>query len=571
MGTDLRFSSFSFSAGKLASSWHSENIFSLMPGFFAPASSCETDRLYWIPKGIHGGISMFVKNISADPKSAYPEIRQAQIPAPWEKWAKGAILLGVTLLSIAAAWTRVIPTIFRLVPHAPWGNIWLWWLAVYGMIHYAAMVWRICLWLSYRPMPPVDEDELPPVSVIIPAYNEGALVRRAIDAVARSLYPRHKLQVIAVDDGSTDDTWKHICTAASKAPIKVTTIRQPKNGGKRHALYAGFQKATGEVWVTVDSDSIVEPDALGNGVAPLVRDKRIGLVAGNVKVLNRNDSLFTRFLKVSFTLSFAFSRAYQTQIRGLLTTPGALSIYRASAVKPVLDKWIHQTFLGVPCLTGEDRSMTNLICAQGYHSYFQSSSVVWSKMPSTYSGMVKMFLRWARSNIRETLVLLSYLFKSFRTDYLWGFRINSVLIASTLVIPYYFMAHSYYMLFTNPFLLYRYLIVIAVMSLPMGLIYFRTERDSDLAWVVAYEFFWIFACQWIMVYAFLTCRRQGVWITRGEAKRSQPERDRAFPLKSKTSAFLKGIAPCRVERDQLLFGARRGYPRITKKVFRTNG
>lgn len=480
---------------------------------------------------------MFAKNISSNLKSAYPEIRQGQIPASWEKWAKGAIILAATLLLIAAAWTGVIPKIFRLVPNAPPGNIWLWWLAVYGMIHYAAMVWRICLWLSYRPMPPIDEAELPTISVIIPAYNEGALVGKAIDSVSRSHYPRHKLQVIAVDDGSTDDTWKHICRAASEAPIKVTTIHQQKNRGKRHALYVGFQKATGEVWVTVDSDSIVEPDALRNGVGPLVRDKRIGLVAGNVKVLNRNDSLFTRFLKVSFTLSFAFSRAYQTQIRGLLTTPGALSIYRASAVKPVLDKWIHQTFLGVPCLTGEDRSMTNLICAQGYHSFFQSTSVVWSKMPVTYSGMVKMFLRWARSNIRETLVLLCYLFKPFRTDYLWGFRINSVLIASTLVLPYYFIAHSYYMLLTNPVLLYRYLIVIAVMSLPMALIYFRNERDSDLAWVVAYEFFWIFACQWIMVYAFLTCRRQGVWITRGETKRGLSEKRRAFAVKPKTSTL----------------------------------
>jgi len=181
--------------------------------------------------------------------------------------------------------------------------------------------------------------------------------------------------------------------------------------------------------------------------------------------------------------------------------------------------------------------MTNLICAQGHHSFFQSTSVVWSKMPSTYSGMVKMFLRWARSNIRETLVLLGYLFKPFRTDYLWGFRINSVLIASTLVVPYYFIAHSYYMLLTNPLLLYRYLIVIAVMSIPMALIYFRNDRDSDFAWVVAYEFFWIFACQWIMVYAFLTCRRQGTWITRGETAGMIPAKRRALTLKPKTSTF----------------------------------
>jgi hyaluronan synthase len=264
----------------------------------------------------------------------------------------------------------------------------------------------------------------------------------------------------------------------------------------------------------VDSDSILHPDALRNGVSPLLRDPRIGLVAGCVKVLNRNDSLITRFLKVQFVLSFTFSRAYQSRIRGLLTTPGALSIYRASAVKPVLGKWLQQTFLGVPCLTGEDRSMTNLITAQGFHSFFQSNAVVWAQMPSTYPGMAKMYLRWARSNIRETLVLLSFLFTPFRKDFVWAFIINSVLITTTLIVPYFLIFNSYYLLLTSPSWLFKHAVIVAVFSIPMAAIYYRSEKDSDYAWVIAYEFFWVLACQWIMPYAFLTCRRQGAWITR---------------------------------------------------------
>jgi hyaluronan synthase len=462
--------------------------------------------------------------ISADPAMSSSEIRLAQIPARWEKWAKGAIILTSFLLLLIAFTTGIFPKMFRLLPDVSVGNLWIWGLALYGMIHYGALVWRICLWLSYRPMPGVEDAELPSISVIIPVYNEGALVRQAIQSAAASNYPREKLQIIAVDDGSSDDTWAHIRAAAAQSRVKIVTLRQPSNRGKRHALYAGFQKANGDFWVTVDSDSVLHPDALRNGVAPLLRDQRIGLVAGNVKVLNRNESLFTRFLKVSFVLSFAFSRAYQTQIRGLLTTPGALTIYRRSAVMPVLEKWMNQTFLGVPCLTGEDRSMTNLICAQGHHSFFQSTAVVWAKMPSTYSGMAKMFLRWARSNIRETVVLLSYLFKPFRKDYVWGFRFNSVLIASTLIVPYSFIAKSYYLLLTNPLWAFRYLVIVIVMSIPMALIYVRNERDSDFAWVVAYECFWILACQWIMPYAFLTCRQQGAWITRGSAGKLRSKR-----------------------------------------------
>jgi hyaluronan synthase len=446
--------------------------------------------------------------------TALDRVLAAQIPPEWEKYVKVVLVISTALLIFAAGWTGVLQRLFRIIPDAPLGSLWIWTLAVYGLVHYAALVWRIWLWSGYRPMATVEESQLPSVTVIIPAYNEGPLVQDSIRSVAQSRYPSERLQVIVVDDGSTDDTWEHIQNAASAAPVPVTTIRQPRNMGKRHALYTGFQQASGDIWVTVDSDSILHPDALRNGVSPLLRDQRIGLVAGCVKVLNRNDSLITRFLKVQFVLSFTFSRAYQSQIRGLLTTPGALSIYRASAVKPVLETWLHQTFLGVPCLTGEDRSMTNLITAQGFHSFFQSNAVVWAQMPSKYMGMAKMYLRWARSNVRETLVLLSFLFKPFRKDYVWAFRINSALITTTLIVPYLLIFNSYYLLLTSPSWLFKHAVIVAVFSIPMAAIYFRSERDSDFAWVIAYEFFWVMTCQWIMPYAFLTCRRQGAWITR---------------------------------------------------------
>ncbi|HOD35579.1 MAG TPA: glycosyltransferase [Syntrophales bacterium] len=455
-----------------------------------------------------------VSDSSIEKGAALDRVLATQIPPEWEKFVKSILVISTVLLILAAGWMGVLQRLFRIIPDASLGNLWIWTLAVYGLIHYAALIWRIWLWSGYRPMATVEESKLPMVTVVIPAYNEGSLVQDSIRSVTHSHYPPERLQVIVVDDGSTDDTWEHIQNAASKAPIPVKIIRQPRNMGKRHALFAGFQQASGDLWVTVDSDSILHPDALRNGVSPLLRDQRIGLVAGCVKVLNRNDSLITRFLKVQFVLSFTFSRAYQSQIRGLLTTPGALSIYRASAVKPVLEKWLHQTFLGVPCLTGEDRSMTNLITAQGFHSFFQSNAVVWAQMPSRYMGMAKMYLRWARSNIRETVILISFLFTPFRKDYVWGFRINSVLITTTLIVPYFLIFNSYYLLFTSPSWLFKHAVIVAVFSIPMAAIYYRSERDSDFAWVIAYEFFWVLACQWIMPYAFLTCRQQGAWITR---------------------------------------------------------
>ena len=132
---------------------------------------------------------------------------QAQIPAPWEKWAKGAIISAAILLLIVAVWTGVFSKIFRLVPNVRFGNIWVWALAGYGMIHYAALVWRICLWLSYRPMPPCMDEELPTVSVVIPAYNEGKRIGPTLDNILAYLQSGSgQAEVIVVNDGSKDDT-----------------------------------------------------------------------------------------------------------------------------------------------------------------------------------------------------------------------------------------------------------------------------------------------------------------------------------------------------------------------------
>ena len=456
---------------------------------------------------------------SSEPRLSHVRTLHEAVPG-WERWVRAAIVVASVLLVATGWWLGTFQGFFRFTPHMRLGSASLWSLISYGSdLLYFDRVENFAL-AGLQTYAACFRERVANCFVVIPAYNEGPLVQQCVLSVTDSDYPRNKLRVIVVDDGSTDDTWHYIEEAAREAPIKVITIRNPENRGKRHALYTGFQRATGEVWATVDSDSILEPDALRNGVSPLVRDPRIGCVAGCVKVLNRNASLITRFLKVSFSLSFKFSRAYQSQIRGLLTTPGALSIYRAATIKPVLEKWLCQTFLGAPCMTGEDRALTNLITEQGFHSVFQSTAVVWSSMPATYSGMVKMFLRWARSNIRETIVLFSFLFKRFRSDYLWGFRINSLLIASTLVVPYLFIVQSYAFMLTNPFWLFRYAVVVTVLSLPMTLIYLRNEKDADFAWVIAFEFFWVLTCQWIMPYAFLTCRRQGTWITRGPERNS---------------------------------------------------
>ena len=135
--------------------------------------------------------------------------------------------------------------------------------AVYSALMLVVMLVRVLMVGGYRSMASLPDEELPTVTVIIPAYNEGADIAKSIDSIARSDYPREKLQIIAIDDGSKDDTWLHMEAAARRHPDLVCAIRMDKNGGKRQGLRVGFALAAGDVLVTMDSDSVVEHQSCG--------------------------------------------------------------------------------------------------------------------------------------------------------------------------------------------------------------------------------------------------------------------------------------------------------------------
>ncbi|MFO0972746.1 MAG: glycosyltransferase [Phycisphaerae bacterium] len=453
---------------------------------------------------------------SAPTEVAAQRTRNANPPG-WERPAKIATVLFTIVALVYSLRSGALWNAYAPLSHGGAVSAFFWFAFVWSLVCYAALVWRLWLWKRYRPMESVSDAELPTLSVIIPAFNEGALVRQSIRSVAENVYPSEKLQIIVIDDGSRDDTWDHIQAAAEALGpgVDVLTLRHTRNMGKRRALYNGFKHARGAAIITVDSDTIVDPRALRNAVSPLVRDERIGAVAGCVEVLNPYESIFTRFLKATFALSFKFVRAYQSEYRGVFCTPGAISVYRASVVREVADEWLNQTFLGQPCTIGEDRAMTNLILRGGWLTCYQQNARVWSQMPTSFTGMSKMLLRWARSNIRETIILNRFMYKPFRKEYLWTFRLNMMLVLLTLIVPYLLVGNSWYLTFTSlPFAM-RHAGMVAIYGATMALIYYRCQKDHDWVWLLLYEFFWVVCLAWIMPYALVSLKKTG-WLTRGE-------------------------------------------------------
>lgn len=371
---------------------------------------------------------------------------------------------------------------------------------------------RTYFWWRYRPFP-LPSGPLPRVTVIIPAYNEGAMVEKALYSVAASDYPADRLEIFCIDDGSKDDTWEYMQRAQSRYLELIRLIRFPENRGKREALYAGFTRGTGEYFVTVDSDSVIEPATLKQIVAPLVQDPKVGGVAGNVKVYNRSVNLFTRMLWVRFVLSFDFLRASQSGYRFVFCTPGALSAYRREAILPILEEWRRQTFLGAPCTIGEDRAFTNLILQQGYDTFYQRSAVVYTTVPETYKGMCRMFLRWDRSNFRESYIQMRYMFSDYREKHRLFPIVDFFVRELEFPLSCIFFPLLLISIVISPVVLLKFLTALALVSFILNTYYLSTERDMDFVYGVLYTFFALLFARWIKPYAFLTLR-DGRWLTR---------------------------------------------------------
>ena len=377
-------------------------------------------------------------------------------------------------------------------------------------------IYNLALYLRYKPVNAVSEEALPSCTVIVPAYNEGKQVWATLMSLAKSDYPTNKLQLLAIDDGSKDDTWEWMQEAKKTLGDRLSIYQQPENKGKRHALYRGFNLGTGEVFVTVDSDSEVTEDTLRNLVSPFVVNKNCGAVAGNIRVLNNGKkALLPKMLDVSFVLSFEFVRSAESSLESVLCTPGALAGYRRDAVFKCLPEWINQTFMGQPSDIGEDRAMTNMILKQGYHVLFQRNAYAYTNVPEKYSGLYKMFIRWGRSNVRENLAMAKYVFTDFREGSKTGPRLLFLNQLIKLLMSYPSILLMLFFISMHPLLfISSTLFSILIWSSFPVLFYAKRYKLSESFWAYSYSIFYTFGLFWITPYAIATASKRG-WLTRG--------------------------------------------------------
>ncbi|MFW6127278.1 MAG: glycosyltransferase family 2 protein, partial [Thermodesulfobacteriota bacterium] len=326
-------------------------------------------------------------------------------------------------------------------------------------------------------------------------------------------YPADRLEIICVDDGSRDDTWDYIDRARKRFPHHIKAIRFPKNRGKREGLYAGFSQGQGDFFVTIDSDSVITPDTIKQIIAPLVHNPKVGAVAGNVKVYNRFRSLLARMLAVRFVLAFDFLRASQSMYGFVTCTPGALSAYRRNAILPILEQWRHQSFLGGPATIGEDRALTNFVVRQGFYSVYQRTARVHTVVPETYKGLCRMYLRWDRSNFRESWVQLTFVFKKYRQQDRWLPILDFIITQFEFPLTYLFLGFLLLSFAAYPILMVKFFAAMGVITSIYMYYYFHQERDGEFVYGILYSYFAFFALNWVRPYALITLKNDG-WLTR---------------------------------------------------------
>ena len=162
------------------------------------------------------------------------------------------------------------------------------WFAFSGGIY----LYKLYLYLKYKSIESVSDESLPTTTVIVSVNNEGKQVYNTLMNLAKSDYPEEKLQLVAIDNGSTDDTWSWMHEAKNDLGDKILILQQPKNMGKEQALNRAFGVGTGEIFVTVDSGAVIVEDTLRNLVSSFIVNKKRKAASKRIKILNSKKQIF---------------------------------------------------------------------------------------------------------------------------------------------------------------------------------------------------------------------------------------------------------------------------------------
>lgn len=258
-------------------------------------------------------------------------------------------------------------------------------LSIYGYINYIK---------SLKERKDIDamEFDYPTCTILIPAHNEDKVISYTIEAMCNLNYPKDRLKIMVINDGSTDNT-KEIIESYAAKDSRVVLYDVPKGEGgkgKSRALNLGIKKVDSEVIAIYDADNTPDPEALRYLVAQLILHKELGGVIGKFRTVNKKRNLLTRFINIE-TLSFqSMLQAGRWQMHKVATLPGTNLVLRTDLINQ-LNGWDEAALT-------EDSELSIRIYEEGYLIKFIPYAITYEQEPEKWKTWIKQRVRWVRGN-----------------------------------------------------------------------------------------------------------------------------------------------------------------------------
>lgn len=350
----------------------------------------------------------------------------------------------------------------------------------------------------------------PMVSFVVPSKNEEAAIEKTIRKCFAADYPKDKIEVIAINDGSTDRTGEIMHSLEAEFP-NLIVIDWRENRGKRHGMAEGFRRSRGEIIVQLDSDSYIVPETFRELIEPF-RNPQIGGVCAHADPENADESWLTKMQAAYYFMSFRILKAAESAYGVVFCLSGCSSAYRRDAVMPVLDVWLNEKFLGLPVTWGDDRGLTNWVLRRGYRTIYTDTARATTIVPGTLKQFIKQQVRWKKGWFVNSIFASRFIVK---LDPFVAFVYFFPLIAVTLLTPVMATRALFYTPWAkDPTTVVFYVMGVFLIS-ALILVYYRYVARENKYW--PYLFIWAgintVILSFLLFYALVTIQNRR-WGTR---------------------------------------------------------